>query len=374
MAQIAKGIQEYFSWIIDSINQNLDITSFVGTSPEEPTPPEPQSHDLPVKEQLIEDLASTEPSVLTGILGHARDAMELIQNGLNSSMEYNTGTMVASRHHGRKLVLNHCTQVRYADHIEQIEHPGYNSEQLFGDMPLSAHHLWWTQRKEVGHIYVKGGPVPKEIDISPPPKKGKGKYNYNQQGKRSSYTHASSNASQTQSGKFRLPGNNYQQGNKKRAGGAKQTANQKRATQQNTPNSAKTPNSKKGGKKIIPLPTMREYCPSRGDVPPSVGTFPPPVVVPEPGPPGITNFPLVRPWTLSKDLSLKERWESLRFPHSDGKGGTLYKMDQVAVDLAINGLKIIWLKPPPMSSRDQPPVHIITSRSKSLSLLPVVEK
>ena len=41
MAQIAKGIQEYFSWIIDSINQNLDITSFVGTSPEEPTPPEP---------------------------------------------------------------------------------------------------------------------------------------------------------------------------------------------------------------------------------------------------------------------------------------------------------------------------------------------
>ena len=67
-------------------------------------------------------------------------------------MEYNTGTMVASRHHGRKVVLNHCTQAKYADHIDQIEHTSYYSEQLFGEMPLSAHHLWWTQRKKVDHI------------------------------------------------------------------------------------------------------------------------------------------------------------------------------------------------------------------------------
>ena len=99
-------------------------------------------------------------------------------------MEYNTGTMVASRHHGRKVVLNHCTQAKYADHIEQIEHTSYYSEQLFGEMPLSAHNLWWTQRKEVGHIYVKGGPVPKEIYTGLPPGKGKSKPN-----QRSTYTH-----------------------------------------------------------------------------------------------------------------------------------------------------------------------------------------
>ena len=82
MAQISKGIQEYFSWIIDSINDNVDISTFVGTSPGEPTPPEPQPYDLTVREQLIEDLSNADSSLLTNILGHARDAMELINNGL----------------------------------------------------------------------------------------------------------------------------------------------------------------------------------------------------------------------------------------------------------------------------------------------------
>ena len=154
MAQISKGIQEYFTWIIDSINDNVDISSFVGTSSGEPTPPEPQPHDLSVREQLIDDLANADSSLLTNMLGRARDAMELINNGLYSSMEYNAGTMVASRHHGRKVVLNHCTQSKETDHIEQIEHTKYNSEQLFGEMSLSALHLYCTQRKEVGHIYV----------------------------------------------------------------------------------------------------------------------------------------------------------------------------------------------------------------------------
>ena len=71
---------------------------------------------------------------------------------------------------------------------------------------------------------------------------------------------------------------------------------------------------------------------------------------------------------------MRERWESLRFPHPDGKGGTVYKVDRVAVDLAINGLKIKWWSAPPMSSRDNPPVPVVTSLSKSLTLLPLVEQ
>ena len=247
MAQMAKGMQEYFSWIINSMDQLLDIKTFVGSSPSNPTPPEPQPHDQPIREQLIEDLASSDPSIFTSILGNARDALELIQNGLYSSMEYNTGTMVAARHHGRKMVLNHCYQGQYANYKQQIENTTYNSEQLFGEMPLSAHHYWWTERKEVGHIYVKGGPVPKEIYTGPPTGKSKGKTSYRQQGRRS-FSQNSRNASHSQRGKFRPGGNNNQQGNKQK-GGAKSTANQKRTTQQSVPNTAKNPKFKKGGKK-----------------------------------------------------------------------------------------------------------------------------
>ena len=115
-------------------------------------------------------------------------------------------------------------------------------------MSLSAHHLWWTERKEVGHIYVKGGPVPKEIYTGPPTGKSKGKTSYRQQGKRSFFSQNSGNSPHTQRRKFRSGGNNNQQGNKQK-GGAKWTANQKRTTQQTIPNTAKNPKFKKGGKK-----------------------------------------------------------------------------------------------------------------------------
>ena len=110
MAQVSKGMQEHFSWIIDSMNDKVDISSFVGTSPGEPTPVAPQPHNLSVREQLINDLSNSDLSVLIDIPSRARDAMELINNGLYSSMEYNAATMVASKHHGRKVVLNHCSQ------------------------------------------------------------------------------------------------------------------------------------------------------------------------------------------------------------------------------------------------------------------------
>ena len=44
--------------------------------------------------------------------------------------------MVAARHHGRKMVLNHCYQGQYANYKQQIENTTYNCEQLFGEMPL----------------------------------------------------------------------------------------------------------------------------------------------------------------------------------------------------------------------------------------------
>ena len=179
------------------------------------------------------------------MLGRARDAMELINNGLYSSMEYNAATMVASKHHDRKVVLNHCSQSKEADHIDQMENTKYNDGELFGEMPFSAHHLYWLQRKEVGHIYIKAGPVRKEIYSGPPPGKGKGKSN-----KKSSFTPSSGyNNFRPTGDKFRPTGNNNQRGNKQGGGGGKRAAKQKRAPQQNPPNSAKNTNGKKGNKK-----------------------------------------------------------------------------------------------------------------------------
>ena len=43
---------------------------------------------------------------------------------------------------------------------------------------------------------------------------------------------------------------------------------------------------------------------------------------------------------------MRDRWESLKFPRQDGEDGEVGKIDRVAVDLAINGLKIIWLFAP----------------------------
>ena len=71
---------------------------------------------------------------------------------------------------------------------------------------------------------------------------------------------------------------------------------------------------------------------------------------------------------------MRERWESLTFPRMNGKGGTAYSPYRVAVDIAINGLKLKWLSSPPMSSRDNPPAFVVTSSSKSSELLPHVEQ
>ena len=118
---------------------------------------------------------------------------------------------------------------------------------------------------------------------------------------------------------------------------------------------------------------MMEYFPSKGDRPPPRFAFPPPAPVIDPEPPEVGTSSLKRPWILDPSLSMRDRCESMKFPHQDGKDGTVGKIDQVPVNFAINGLKITWLSAPPMSKRDNPPASVVTSLSKSLMLLPLVE-
>ena len=120
MSQVCKGIKDYFAWLVESIDLNVDLTSYGGTtSPGERTPSVPIEHPGTIREQLIHDLAS-ESSVLVNTLIRARDAMELVINGLFLSMEYNAATMVASKHHARRVVLNHSTQSKNADLKDQV--------------------------------------------------------------------------------------------------------------------------------------------------------------------------------------------------------------------------------------------------------------
>ena len=86
MAQVCKGIQEHFGWIIDSMDKKVDLSSYVGTSPGEHTPADPQPHNITIREKLIDDLSNPESSVLIDTLICTRDAMELLNNGLFSSM------------------------------------------------------------------------------------------------------------------------------------------------------------------------------------------------------------------------------------------------------------------------------------------------
>ena len=96
------------------MDRNVDLTTYNGTdSLGDCLPIDPQPHQGTVREQLIDDLTSgglddhQGPTVFVDILTRFRDAMELVTNGLFSSMEYNAATLVASKHHARKVVLNH---------------------------------------------------------------------------------------------------------------------------------------------------------------------------------------------------------------------------------------------------------------------------
>ena len=90
-----------------------------------------------------------------------------------SSMEYNTASMVAAKHHARKMVLNHSTQSFQAEIKEQVINSKYNDPGAFGEMPDSAFCLFYENRRLQGDIRLKLGPVRQEIFSGPAPGKGK---------------------------------------------------------------------------------------------------------------------------------------------------------------------------------------------------------
>ena len=162
---------------------NLDINSYGGSSsPGDHIPTVPVAHAGTIREQLVEDLTSEQQrlknplaggsSIMLDILCNIRDAMELLQNGMLSSMEYNTASMVAAKHHARKMVLNHSTQSPQAELKEQVLNSKFNDPGAFGDMPESAMCLFYENRKLQGDIRLKPGPVRQEIFSGLAPGKG----------------------------------------------------------------------------------------------------------------------------------------------------------------------------------------------------------
>ena len=130
---------------------------------------------------------------------------------------------------------------------DQVKNSKSNDPGAFGEMPFSAHCLFWYLKKEQGNIHLKMGPVRQEIVSGPAPSKGK----MNTFNNRPSFnTNASSS-----NGNFCRPGNNSFRG-KGRGGswgkGASKPGSsnqQKQGLQQNPPNSGpKNAKSKKGKK------------------------------------------------------------------------------------------------------------------------------
>ena len=146
-------------------------------------PTVPVVHTGTIREQLVEDLTSEQQkletplaggsSIMLDILCNIRDAMELLQNGMLSSMEYNTASIVAAKHHACKMVLNHSTQSPQAELKEQVLNSKFNDPGAFGDMPESAMCLFYENRKLQGDIRLKPGPVRQEIFSGPAPGNGK---------------------------------------------------------------------------------------------------------------------------------------------------------------------------------------------------------
>ena len=67
-------------------------------------------------------------------------------------MEYNTTTLVASKHHGRKVVLNHSIQSPRAKLKEQVENSGYGYPGILIDLSLSSSILYWHNEEKQGSI------------------------------------------------------------------------------------------------------------------------------------------------------------------------------------------------------------------------------
>ena len=63
----------------------------------------------------------------------------------------------------------------------------------------------------------------------------------------------------------------------------------------------------------------------------------------DPEPPEVGIFSLNKPWILDPSLSMRRQMGVLDFSSSGGKVDEVVKIDRVAVNLAIIGLKIFWV-------------------------------
>ena len=88
-------------------------------------------------------------------------------------MEYNAATMVASKHHARKVVLNHSTQSPLADLKEQVENSRYNTPEHLEKCLNRRIAFSMNLKGSRGTIRLKTGPVRQEIFSGPAPGKGK---------------------------------------------------------------------------------------------------------------------------------------------------------------------------------------------------------
>ena len=173
MAQLCSGMQDLLSWLVANWDNPLDISSYKGSSlpGSEAVAPSPHSDSVSVQ---IQSGLLHKSTWLPDLLTHLRDGLQVVGNGLQSSMEYNAATMVASSHAGRELVLNQgISQRTNANWKEQLLNSTYNCEFLFGDLPLSSQTVH-AHDKTKGDICVKGADLPapfkREANKFPPAK------------------------------------------------------------------------------------------------------------------------------------------------------------------------------------------------------------
>ena len=161
MAQLCGGMQDFLSWLVENWNNFLDITTYMGPSVRGIQPDDPSPHTDTVADQLQAGLVN-QSTWLPDMFAHFRDGLQVVANGLRSSLEYNAATMVASSHSGRELVLSHAISTRGdVDWKDQLLQTTYNCQHLFADLPLSSQtsHAWDSK----GDIYVSAADIPSPL-------------------------------------------------------------------------------------------------------------------------------------------------------------------------------------------------------------------
>ena len=145
VAQLCSGMMEHLDWLVTNWGNPLDVSTFKGTTPGYESAP-PSAHELSVADQIKEGLLNNS-TWLPDLLSHLRDGLQVASNGLRTSMEYNAATMVASSHSGRLLVNSHLSEDKDANWKARLLQSTYNSEFLFGRLPLSSETMHYCAQK-----------------------------------------------------------------------------------------------------------------------------------------------------------------------------------------------------------------------------------